>query len=109
MNNAISPGLSREAKAIVLLAFRNGPIENVHAGKICPTCNGNPEYTHITQEEMKQIMKNAVNQMATLMWLKENNPKEYERKMALAEPFTERWDDPSQPDDDHGFLAREDL
>jgi hypothetical protein len=32
--------LAREAKAIVALAFRNGPIEDVHAGKICPTCEG---------------------------------------------------------------------
>jgi hypothetical protein len=32
--------LIREAKAIVVLAFRNGPIEDVHAGKTCPTCNG---------------------------------------------------------------------
>ena len=28
--------LAREAKAIFALAFRNGPIEDVHAGKVCP-------------------------------------------------------------------------
>jgi hypothetical protein len=33
--------VAREAKAIVALAFRNGPIEDVHAGKACPTCFGN--------------------------------------------------------------------
>jgi len=27
--------LAKEAKAIVALAFRNGPIEDVHAGKAC--------------------------------------------------------------------------
>jgi hypothetical protein len=27
--------LAREAKAIVVLAFRNGPIEDLHAGKPC--------------------------------------------------------------------------
>src|SRR5689334_17466824 len=32
--------LVREAKAIVALAFRNGPIEDVHSGKDCPTCHG---------------------------------------------------------------------
>jgi hypothetical protein len=26
-------GMAREAKALVALAFRNGPIEDVHAGK----------------------------------------------------------------------------
>jgi hypothetical protein len=29
-------------KRFVALAFRNGPIENVHAGKACPTCHGVP-------------------------------------------------------------------
>jgi len=28
--------LAREAKAIVALAFRNGPIESLHAGTPCP-------------------------------------------------------------------------
>jgi hypothetical protein len=31
-------GVAREAKALVALAFRNGPIEDIHAGKLCPTC-----------------------------------------------------------------------
>jgi hypothetical protein len=30
-------GVAREAKALVALAFRNGPIENIHAGKDYPT------------------------------------------------------------------------
>jgi len=30
--------IAREAKAIVALAFRNGPIEQIHAGRSCPTC-----------------------------------------------------------------------
>jgi hypothetical protein len=34
-------GVAREAKALVALAFRNGPIEDIHAGKFCPTCHGN--------------------------------------------------------------------
>jgi len=53
--------LIREAKAIVVLAFRNGPIEDMHAGKTCPTCNGKAGYSRISDDEMKLIMKNAVN------------------------------------------------
>jgi hypothetical protein len=30
------PQLAHEAKAIVVLAFRNGTIETVHQGNICP-------------------------------------------------------------------------
>lgn len=47
------PELAAEAKSIVALAFRNGPIEDVHAGKECPLCAGKPEYSHITQDEMR--------------------------------------------------------
>ena len=32
----LDPELATEAKAIVALAFRNGPIEDVHAGKSVP-------------------------------------------------------------------------
>ena len=32
--------LVREAKAIVAPAFRNGPIEDLHAGKPCTACEG---------------------------------------------------------------------
>jgi hypothetical protein len=52
--------VAREAKALVALAFRNGPIEDVHAAKNCPTCQGDPRFSHITQAEMRRIMKAAV-------------------------------------------------
>ena len=34
---SIDPVLALEAKMIVALEFRNGPIEDLHAGKPCPT------------------------------------------------------------------------
>src|ERR1035438_7778951 len=36
----IDPDLAKEAKSIVAHAFRNGPIEDIHAGIDCPTCAG---------------------------------------------------------------------
>ena len=45
--------VAREAKAIVALAFRNGPIENIHAGRPCPTCSGQAGYSRISDAEMK--------------------------------------------------------
>jgi hypothetical protein len=41
-NVTLNPELAAEAKGIVALAFRNGPIEDVHAGKECPTALANP-------------------------------------------------------------------
>lgn len=45
--------LAKKAKSIVVLAFRNGPIENIHAGITCLHCTGKEEYSHITDDEME--------------------------------------------------------
>lgn len=53
MKSQIDPSLAIEAKAITALAFRNGPIEDLHAGKVCSVCDQNPEFSHISNDEMK--------------------------------------------------------
>ena len=87
-------GVAREAKAIVALAFRNGPIENLHAGKVCPTCDGNPEYSRITQEQMRSIMKSAVDRVYTYFLLKENDKPAYDALLTFGEKYTKAWDEP---------------
>jgi hypothetical protein len=86
--------LVREAKAIVVLAFRNGPIEDVHAGKTCPACSGKTGYSRISDDEMKLIMKNAVNRVYWLLRLKVDDPDTYARQIAHGERSTLNWDDP---------------
>jgi len=86
--------LVREVKAIVALAFRNGPIEDLHAGKPCPACEGKTGYSRISDAEMKVIMKNAVNRLYKLLRLKIEDPERYEREIALGERYTTNWDDP---------------
>ena len=90
----LDPELAAEAKSIVALAFRNGPIEGVHAGKECPTCTGKSEYSHITQAEMKNIMKNAVDTVYKLLWMKKNDPERYAASIELGSRYTRSWDDP---------------
>ena len=87
-------GLAREAKALVAMAFRNGPIENVHAGKSCPTCHGKGEYAHITQAEMREIMKSAVDHLYTFLVLKQSDHPAYEALLSLGERYTTAWDEP---------------
>jgi hypothetical protein len=91
--------LAREAKAIVALAFRNGPIEDVHAGRHCPTCAGQAGYSRITDAEMKLIMKNAVDHVYALLSLKIDKPEEYEARIRSGERYAARWDDPTIPGD----------
>lgn len=86
--------LAREAKSVVALAFRNGPIENLHAGKPCPACEGQAGYSRISDAEMKLIMKNAVNHVYKLLRLKAEDPGLYEREIAFGERQSANWDDP---------------
>jgi hypothetical protein len=95
--NAAHPQLAREAKAIVALAFRNGPIENIHAGKPCPTCSAGPEYSRITDDEMKAIMKSAVDRVYSLLSLKSGDPDGYERQIVFGSRYVTRWDEPVEP------------
>ena len=93
-NAAEENGLAREAKAIVALAFRNGPIEEVHAGKPCPACTGKSGVSRISDGEMKLIMKKAVNKVYALLRLKSSDPAAYAREIAFGDRYTARWDDP---------------
>ena len=86
--------LVREAKAIVALAFRNGPIEHLHAGQPCPVCEGKAGYSRISDAQMKLIMKNAVNRVYSLLRLKADDPDSYARQIAYGERCTAQWDDP---------------
>ena len=86
--------LAIEAKAMVALAFRNGPIEGLHAGKPCAACAGRQEISHISDEEMKAMMKSAVDTLYRLLWQRENDPAAYLENLALGERYTMQWDDP---------------
>ena len=77
--------LKREAMALYVRAVRNGPIENIHADG------------RISDKEMKEINKNAVNYLYWLLCLKEANPEEYEKKIEFGARYTRNWDDPEVP------------
>lgn len=94
MKPRIDPALAREAKALTALAFRNGPIEELHAGRTCVACHEKPEFSRISDAEMKRIMKAAVNAMYRLLWQREHDPDAYAQSLALGERYTHQWDDP---------------
>ena len=86
--------LAREAKAIVTLAFRNGPIEDMHAGEPCPACHGKSGVSRISDAEMKLIMKSTVNRVYALLVLKASDPDRYAADIAFGERNTTAWDEP---------------
>ena len=84
--------LRDEANAIVAMAFRNGPIEDLHAGKPSELLS-DPELSRITDDEMKTIMVNACEQVAKLLELKENDPEEYYRQvLSCNHLYCRRWE-----------------
>src|ERR1700737_794142 len=94
MKMKLDPDLTAEAKALVALAFRNGPIEDLHAGRPCAVCSGDREISHITDDEMNAIINTAVNTIYRLLWLRVSDPVTYSEKLALGRRFTLHWDDP---------------
>ena len=94
MEMTLDHALAIEAKALVALAFRNGPIEALHAGKPCAICCGNPAVSHISDEEMKSMMKSAVNTLYRLLWQRKNDSVAYVENIAMGQQYTMHWDDP---------------
>jgi len=94
MKMTLDPDLAKETKALVALAFRNGPIEDLHAGRPCAVCSGNQGTSHVSDEEMKAIMKSAVNNLYRLLWQRDYDPMAYQENLALGKRYTLHWDDP---------------
>jgi hypothetical protein len=94
MKITLDPDLAAEAKALVALAFRNGPIEKLHAGRPCPVCSGRPEISHVSDEEMKELMKSAVDHLYYLLWQRDYDPAAYNESLAFGRRYTVHWDAP---------------
>ena len=92
MNNDAK--LAQEAKSLVAFAFRSGPIEDVHFGEACPTCSDQSGYSHITEDEMKAIMKNAVNKVYMFLQMKKTNPEDFDQFVEYMRSHTYKWDEP---------------
>lgn len=88
--------LAEEAKSLIALAFRNGSIEDIHAGKECPTCADRSEYSHISDAEMKRIMKRAVDKLYALLWFKTNSSDVYRAVVKAGNRYTITWDLPER-------------
>jgi len=80
-----------QANVLTLLAFRNGPIEDLHAGKYSPMLEA-PELSRITDEEMKTIMINASAKLAELLALRDDDPDEFAQVLAATWRQVRAWE-----------------
>ena len=67
-----------EANALIAMAVRNGPIEELHAGKHS-TLLEDVSLSRITDAEMKVIMVHATRLLAGLLRAKKKYPEIYQR------------------------------
>ena len=65
-----------EANALTAFAFRNGPLEDLHAGKSSPLTK-DASLSRITEAEMKELMINASERLAKMLAMREKNPEAY--------------------------------
>jgi hypothetical protein len=72
--------LRDEANALTAHAFRNGFLEDLHAGKHSPLLD-QPGYSRVTDDEMKRLMTEASEKLARMLALKQQNPAEYDRSI----------------------------
>jgi hypothetical protein len=70
--------LRDEANALTAYAFRNGFLEDLHAGKSSPLLT-QPGYSRITDDEMKRLMIEASEKLARMLALKQEHPVEYDQ------------------------------
>lgn len=80
-----------QANVLTLLAFRNGPIEDLHAGMPSPLVE-NPRLSRITDEEMKTLMIAASAKLAELLSLRDNDPDAFAELLAVNWRQVKRWE-----------------
>ena len=69
--------LRDEANALTAFAFRNGFIEELHAGKASPLLR-EPGFSRITDEEMRRLMIEASEKLSKMLQLKSSEPEKYD-------------------------------
>ncbi len=69
--------LRDEANALAAYAFRNGFIEELHAGKDSPLLR-EPGYSRITDEEMRRLMIESSEKLARLLQMQRSEPEKYD-------------------------------
>jgi hypothetical protein len=84
--------IREEANALTCCAFRNGYIEELHAGKYSELLE-KPELSRITDDEMKKLMIGASAKLAELLAMKESKPDEYWRQVLyFHKNYCGRWE-----------------
>ncbi len=101
------------AKAITVMCVRNGFLENLHSGVTPSSRTGDysdvkvvtpygeipwPKVSRISDEDMKRLMKEIVNQVYTFL-CRQEDAAFLEAFIAMGSRYTARWDEPEMAED----------
>ena len=83
--------LREEANAITCCAFRNGFIEDLHSGKRSELLD-DPKLSRITEEEMKKLMIESSQRVASLLALRDSDPDAYWKQILfIHSTYSSHW------------------
>lgn len=94
MKMKLDSELAQQAMALVALAFCSGPFDDLHAASLVRNVAARWEVSHISNAEMKRVMKAPVDTLYRLLWLREHGPEDYAEQPEFGQRYTLRWDDP---------------
>ena len=83
--------IREEANAITVWAFRNGYIEELHAGKHSELLE-KPGLARITDAEMKRLNIEISSKLAKILTMRDTNPAEYAKQIAFFHRYCEKWE-----------------
>ena len=83
--------IREEANAIVCWVFRNGFLEELHAGKHSDLLE-HPELSRITDKEMKRLMIECCENMAEVLRLREKDSESYDKQLVFFHNYTKKWE-----------------
>jgi len=78
------------ANALVVWVFRNGYLEDLHAGKHSELLE-NPELSRITDAEMKKLMIECCEKMERVLKLMEEDRDEFWRQVSFFSEHAKGW------------------
>ncbi|HYE21800.1 MAG TPA: hypothetical protein VEA69_25395 [Tepidisphaeraceae bacterium] len=81
-----------EANALVAMAVRNGPLENLHAGRSSPLLDDDT-LSRLTDDDVRTIMVFATRTVAMMLWMRDEAPEVYQRYVrAYAARYCRSWE-----------------
>jgi hypothetical protein len=80
-----------EANAITVWAFRNGYIEQLHAGKHSELLE-TPGLSRITDAEMKRLNIEISSKLAEILTMRDTNPAEYAKNIVHFLRYCDKWE-----------------